>query len=284
MTFAIAGVSGRTGKVAAQTLLARGAQVRVIVRDAKKGAEWKARGAEVAVADLTDVDALRAALQGVAGAYLLVPPNLQGASYRDQQDRVSRALAAAAAKSGISHVVHLSSFGAQHARGNGPIAGLHLTEQLLHAVPKLRVSSIRAGSFYENLASVIGAVKGDGVLPSFYPADQAIAMVSTHDIGELAAELLLEEAPAHRIVQLGTPHTHTEIAAVLGKLHGKPVRVVELALDAVEPTLQAAGFTPDLARLYREMTGAIREGFVAFDPSERQVESREPLERALARL
>ena len=52
MDYVIAGVSGNTGSVAAAALLDAGAKVRVVVRDAAKGAPWKARGAEVAVADL----------------------------------------------------------------------------------------------------------------------------------------------------------------------------------------------------------------------------------------
>src|SRR5580704_10595228 len=56
--FAVAGVSGHTGKVVAETLLAQDKAVRVIVRDAAKGEEWKKRGAEVAFADLDDPDAL----------------------------------------------------------------------------------------------------------------------------------------------------------------------------------------------------------------------------------
>ncbi len=56
--YVVAGVSGNTGKVVAETLLAQKQPVRVIVRSAEKGEEWKARGAEVAVAELDDVAAL----------------------------------------------------------------------------------------------------------------------------------------------------------------------------------------------------------------------------------
>jgi uncharacterized protein YbjT (DUF2867 family) len=72
--YAIAGVTGHTGSVAAETLLAEGKPVRVIVRDAAKGVAWMRKGAEVAVASLDDVPALTAALTGVAGAFVLLPP------------------------------------------------------------------------------------------------------------------------------------------------------------------------------------------------------------------
>ena len=78
--FVIAGVTGNTGAVVADTLLPAKAPVRVIVRDAAKGAAWQAKGAEVAIADLADVPALTAALRGAQGAYLLVPPRPPGRS------------------------------------------------------------------------------------------------------------------------------------------------------------------------------------------------------------
>ena len=51
--YAVAGVTGHTGKAVAETLQAKGQPVRVIVRDEAKGASWKARGAEIAVATST---------------------------------------------------------------------------------------------------------------------------------------------------------------------------------------------------------------------------------------
>ena len=74
--FVVAGVSGKTGSVVARTLLENGKKVRVVVRDAKKGDEWKAKGAEVAVASVDDAGALTKALQGAEGAYLLLPPQM----------------------------------------------------------------------------------------------------------------------------------------------------------------------------------------------------------------
>ena len=64
------------GSHAAETLLAQGKKVRVVVRDAAKGEAWKAKGAEVAVATHEDTAALTRAFSGVEGAYVLLPPNV----------------------------------------------------------------------------------------------------------------------------------------------------------------------------------------------------------------
>ena len=52
------------GAAVAEALLAAGQRVRVIVRRAEAGAGWRARGAEVAVADLANPLALATALRG----------------------------------------------------------------------------------------------------------------------------------------------------------------------------------------------------------------------------
>jgi len=64
--------------------------------------------------------------------------------------------------------VFLSPFAAHRERGSGPLAGLGEAEKLLGEVPGLRLSSIRAGYFYENVLPVLGVVKEAGALPSFF--------------------------------------------------------------------------------------------------------------------
>jgi uncharacterized protein YbjT (DUF2867 family) len=278
MTFAIAGTSGNTGKIVADTLLAAGKKVRVIVRDAAKGAAFAARGAEVAVADLSDPAALAKALNGVEGAYLLVPPDFTDA-YRAHQDKVSRALAAAVKESRVPHVVLLSSLGAQVESGTGPIAGLHLTEQLFKAIPTTRFSFLRAGYFLENTAATLPATR-DGVLPSFFPASLAFPMTNSTDIGKVAASLLLEPPANNQVVELGTDRSFAELAAAAATLVKRDVTVQEAPLAAVVPTLTSFGFPKGLAALYEEMIGAIRSGKIRFE-GQRRLRDQVPLEQTL---
>ncbi len=130
--FVVAGVSGHTGAAVATALLAGKHAVRVVVRDAAKGAAWKARGAEVAVADVGDRAQLAAALKGASGAYLLLPPPAwgQGDLVRDRAAKTA-AIAGAVSDAKPGHVVALSSAGAQHAAGTGPIVALHAFEAAL---------------------------------------------------------------------------------------------------------------------------------------------------------
>ena len=129
--FVIMGATGNTGSAVAETLLSWKQPVRIVVRSADKGASWKAKGAEIAVASLDDVSALTKAFEGANGLYLLVPPNY-GASLwlADQRARMDRA-AEAVKSSGIGHVVFLSSVGGHIAEGTGPIRAARSGEQKL---------------------------------------------------------------------------------------------------------------------------------------------------------
>ena len=111
--FVVLGATGNTGSSVVDTLLAHKQPVRVIVRSADKGASWKAKGAEVAVASLDDVSTLAKAFERAKGVYLMVPPNYGATAWlSDQKARMDQAVEAVK-KSGVSHVVFLSSIGGQ---------------------------------------------------------------------------------------------------------------------------------------------------------------------------
>src|ERR1035438_1274056 len=72
--FAIAGITGKVGAAVARSLLSADQPVRAVVRDRSKGAAWAQLGCDVAVADISDTEALAAAFEGAAGVFALVPP------------------------------------------------------------------------------------------------------------------------------------------------------------------------------------------------------------------
>jgi uncharacterized protein YbjT (DUF2867 family) len=95
-------------------------------------------------------------------------------------------------------------------------------------------------------------------------------MVATRDIGLLAAELLLDGAQ-QGVVELGAGLTHSEIARVLRQIVGKSVRVEELPLDAIGPTIASLGFNADLTNAYPELITGIRGGGLTFEQGHRRV-------------
>ena len=260
--YVVAGVTGHTGSVVAETLLAQGEKVRVIVRDAKQGEPWKQKGAEVAVAQLSDAAAVTKVLSGAKGAYLLLPPRLDVEDLIAAQRPIADALAEAVRKSGVPHVVLLSSFGAEVGDGTGLIRSLHDAERKLGAASK-NITFLRAAYFIENFASVLPATQG-GVLPTFLTPDRRIPMVATADIGRVVAELLLEPATNTRVVELSSTRdwSPNDLAGELSRILGRTITAQFAPLDAVVPAFTGMGIPRGLAELYREMIDAINKGVV----------------------
>jgi uncharacterized protein YbjT (DUF2867 family) len=264
--FVVAGVSGHTGSVVARTLLESGKKVRVLVRDAKKGEEWSAKGAEVAVASVEDVGALTKALQGAEGAYLLLPPPpLQITGIRDRATKISESIATAIDAAGPAHVVFLSTIGAERDDA-GMISTLRIVEDRLRKT-KPAITFLRAAYFVENAGSVLPLAAAQGILPTNLAADVKIPQVTTDDIGRTAAKLLLEGAkPGQKgVVNLAGKEdlSPNDVAKIASDVLGKPVQVVASPPDAsMVKTLQSFGFSEEYAEKFREMVAAINDGKV----------------------
>ena len=263
--YVVAGVTGNTGKVVAETLLAQRKPVRALVRDEAKGAEWKKRGAEVVVADLDDAVALGRALAGATGAYFLLP-----AQYRSTDTRVdgaarTRAIVRAIASSSVAHVVFLSAIGAQHASGVGPVGPLHDAEVALSRV-KAAVTSVRGAQFMENWGLSLSAL-AKGVLSTFLATGRAIPFVAAADAGTVSAKALLEGGKGHSVIELAGPREYTpeDVAAALSRITGSPVTVQQGPADAMVPALLGAGLNHHWAELYQEMTIASNTGHLAWE-------------------
>ena len=264
--FVVVGATGNTGSMVVATLLHRKQPVRIVARSAEKGAGWKAKGAEVAVASLDDVPALIKAFEGARGVYLMVPPNYGAAAWlSDQQARMDRA-AEAVKKSGVSHVVYLSSIGGQLPRGTGPIRAVHYGEgKLVNAVKHLTI--LRPPSFMENWAPVIGMAKAQGILPTFVVPQVKIPTISTRDIGRIGAEHLLSGGRGRAVVELAGPDEYSadQAAEALGTILGKKVVTQHAPLSAVAPTYKSFGFSDEAAKLFEEMYSGFANGVIGYE-------------------
>jgi uncharacterized protein YbjT (DUF2867 family) len=286
MTYAVAGVTGKTGRVVADTLLDAGKPVRVIVRDREKAAPFAARGAEVAVADLGDAAALTRALEGTRAAYLLVPTEYGPApGYVRRTKQIIDSIVAAVADAKPGHTVVLSSIGANMTSGTGPIQYLHGLEQALRRRASTPVTALRAGYFLENFGQAVPGLV-EGVMHTFLPAGLALPTTATADVGRHAAALVLEAPPrAFRTIEVARDDvTPGDVAAAFGALLGRPIAVATAPLAALVPAMTSMGIHEELAEHYLEMTRALVERtFVPDDTSER-IESTTPVGTVLAQL
>jgi uncharacterized protein YbjT (DUF2867 family) len=272
--FIVIGATGNTGSVVVASLLAAGKKVRVLVRDASKADGLAKRGVEVITGTVERLDDVTRAFEGAEGAYLVLPPDAQAADPIGKNRAIADVLRAALAKTRVPHAVLLSSIGAQHAKGTGPIAALHYAEQTLSTLEHTRFTFLRAAYFLENLAGMLHPMKTDGVLPtlSAKPA-RAVPMVATRDIGETAARALLSPPKATEILELSGPKdvSFDDAAKAFGAALGRDVKTVIVPYEGIVPALTAVGLGAPVAALYREMTEGLDAGLVTFDGKGRRL-------------
>jgi uncharacterized protein YbjT (DUF2867 family) len=262
-TYVILGASGNTGSIIANSLLLNGKKVRVVGREAGRLERFVRKGAEAFTADLSDAAALTKAFSGARAAYLMLPP----ITSREDQERESDAIAKAVKESGLRYAVNLSSYGAHVPEGNGPIAGLHSSEQKLNAISGLNVLQLRPAYFMENNLAAIDMIHGMGIFGHALLPDLKMPMIATRDVGVYAGQRLLDldfvgkqtrELLGERDLSM------TEATAMIGRAIGKPdLPYKQFPYDQMQQGLTQMGFSPRKAAVYIEMFKAINEGIIA---------------------
>jgi len=262
----VMGATGHTGSVAAKRLLESGEKVRVVGRDEARMAPLVQLGAEASVADVYDVASLTKAFSGAEAAYLMLPPRAQETDLLGSGDRMSTAITEAARASGLSHVVLLSSVGAQHDQKTGPIVALHRFEEKLRQVPNLNAVFLRPAIFMENYLMLVGLVQSMGFLAGGIKGEMKMPMIATRDIGEKAADLLRERnfSGISTFELLGERDlSHDDVAMLIGAGIGKPkMSYQKFPAFLVEQAMKQMGIPGKTAALMSEMNEAANDGLL----------------------
>lgn len=261
--FLVTGITGNVGGSAARRLLEQGKQVRALVRNKAKAEVWAARGVELVEGEWQNPAALTQALEGVEGAYLMMPPTQ--APSRDSRE--ARAVIAsyeeALAKVPPSRLVVLSSMGSEKPDKLGAITATHLLEEALWNIAT-PIAFVRAGSFFENLAYGLQSGQG-GVLPVFWaPTERKIPAVATEDIGAEVAKLLTTQWQGRRVVELGSMVSPDEIAHQLGEVLGREVKAQALPREAWTAALEGMGIPRGDTWAFEEMADGVNSGWIGF--------------------
>ncbi len=219
MTILVTGATGTVGRNVVDQLLARGADVRALVREPAK-ADLPA-GVAVVKGDLLDVDAMRAAFSGVSTLFLLnaVVP-----------DEFTQALLALnlARDAGIERIVYLSVIHSDIYVNVPHFAGKFGVERML-AQMGFNATILRPAYFIDNDRAIKDVVLGHGVYPMPI-GDKGLAMIDARDLGEIAAiELVRREQsaaplPLERINVVGPDTlTGTDVAGIWSEALGRTI-------------------------------------------------------------
>lgn len=254
--------SGNIGRVVVDRLLQAKEDVVIISRNPKKVADLVEGGAHLVEGSMDDPAVIDRALKGAGALFWLTPVVYDQPDYIDWARRTGRAAANAVTKHGVKRVVVVSSVGAQHESGVGPVACLLAIETAFQkAAPN--VTSLRAGSFMENFLHDVGTIAGSGTIFSAYPAGKKIPIVATRDIAEKAVEALRDTGRSgFRIVGVHGPEDldPSQAAQIIGEGIGRPVKNVEVTVEQAKKGMLDAGMPNFLVDLLADMYTGFREG------------------------
>jgi uncharacterized protein YbjT (DUF2867 family) len=261
---AVLGATGHIGAVLTEELIKKGHEVRAIGRDKAKLDGVAAKGAKARSAAFDDAAALTEAFKGADAAFTMIPPSYGEEDFSAWQDRAGEAIAKAAGQAKLKHVVDLSSVGAQHPSGTGPIAGLHRQEKRLEKISGLNVLHVRAAYFMENHFWSIPTIKSAGINGSPVKADLKFSQVATADIARKVAERLdAADFNGRAVVEFGGPRelTLAESTSILGRAIGKPdLQYVQFPYEDAEKAMTGMGMKPATAKLMVDMYRGFNEG------------------------
>ena len=262
--YVLLGSNGNITSKLATLLLAQGATVRVVGRNAKSLAPLQTVGVDTAVGDVADADFLANAFAGATAVYTMIPTEYAAPDLAASQDRFGMTIAQAIAAAGVERVVNLSSIGAHLSSGTGPITSLHRQEQRLNAIDGIDVLHVRPGYFFENHLLALDMIPAIGVYADMTAPDAPLPMVATADIARvMARELRMPSAKGKRVLHLRAPRLYTmrESTALLGAAVGKPdLAYVQSDPQEARAALMQQGFSENVAAQLEEMSIAISSG------------------------
>src|SRR5690349_10310868 len=204
----VSGATGRTGGAAIDELLKMGKRVRAYVRsDDDRAAALRRRGVDVAIGDFTDIDDIRAAMEGIRSAYFLHPiaPGIIGAAAYFTQ---------AAKEAGVTAIVNMSQISARRHAASHAAQDHWVAERVFDwsgvATTHLRPTFFADWLIYPHLGKDIWANK----TIDFPFANGRHAPIASEDQGRVIAHILADpRGHAGRIYTLHGPveMSHTEI-------------------------------------------------------------------------
>src|ERR1700737_3182817 len=218
----VTGATGKTGSVVVAELLKAGYPVRAMVhREDGRSAPLKAQGAEIAVADMSDVERVADALTGVH-APILFPPShpymIQGAVAFAVAAKETRLEPHGGPTQWLSGPSHPALMTRQH----------WLVDRLFSMMPRVAHTIVNPGFFADDYLVTIGLAAHLGIFPWIF-GNSRNAPPSNEDIARVAVAALIDPARhAGKSYRPSGPELlgAEDMAKAIGRAVGRSVKVV----------------------------------------------------------
>jgi uncharacterized protein YbjT (DUF2867 family) len=254
--------AGNIGRVVVERLLADNHDVFVISRHPEKVAWATSNGATLVRGSIDEDAVVERALEGADALFWVTPIAFEPVDYLTWAKGIAQRAASAARRRDVRRALIISSIGAQHDSGVGPVSCNAVIEKAFAtAVPNVTV--LRPGSFMENLLQHVGTIAHTGSMFTGYPTAMKIPWIATRDIAESAVRALTDElSTGSQMLELQGPEDldQLQVASIVSEGVGRPVTAVEVTEQQAKQGMVGAGMPSAFADLLLEMYAALAAG------------------------
>lgn len=250
----VVGATGKVGRLVVDNLLARGKEVRALVRPTSDASALESAGVEISRGDMLDPGSLARAMSGVDS---LVTTAI-GYSKRKKGDGAdtdvigNRNLVDAAGRAGIRRFVLTSILTADQTPEVAHFWHKKLAEDYLaeRGVPFV---ALRPGAFFEQFASALDK----GRMSWFGSVDTPLTFVLTDDLARYLAEAVDAPGVDGETIDIGWDRavSATSTAKILGELLGREVRVRTVPMGVISA---AGGLIGPFNPTVKDTTGMLK--------------------------
>jgi uncharacterized protein YbjT (DUF2867 family) len=259
MKIVIAAASGKIGRRTAEKVIQAGAETVLLARHAEKLADLVAQGAIIKPISSDDAPGLIEATQQADALFWLTPPKLDVPSLRDWYSQTAIAGAKAVRENDIKRVINISSIGAGAAPNLGTVSFSGETEAMFNQTAA-NVLHLRPGYFMENFLDQVEAIQSDCTIRFPYASDHDIPWISTDDIGDVAADYLLDEQWAGHWTRnlMGAQNlTLLETSAIISEVLNCSIEYVQVSFESLQQQFARMGATAEVQREMDELFRAL---------------------------
>lgn len=230
----LTGITGNNGGATARALVEKGVKFRALVRNLDKASDWADQGVELVKGDLEDPVSVRAALEGIDRAVLILPNG-------EDQERLELSFIETAKQAGLPWIIKLSS--PEAVRGTtSPIPLAHIAAEDAIMESGMNWTFVRPSFFMQNLRSTPAQAKATGKL-SMPMGDGTIALTDCADAGAFIAHVLTSNPEQHygQCYDITGPDpvlNFHDVARIIGEVIGREVEYDDCDPDAYQEAIR----------------------------------------------
>lgn len=273
LKYLVTGATGKTGTYTINELLSQGAQVRALVhRDDERSEKLKSLGVEIVQGDLSDLQQLSDALNGISGVYFVYPIQTPGILASTAY------LIQAAREQGVKHIVNMSQKSARREAKSHAAQDHWVAERMLD-LSGIAVTHIRPTFFAEWFTYFDTIKKLDKIILPF--GKGRYAPIAAEDQGRVIAELLLHpEIHSRNTYPLYGPKEYDlyEMAEIFSEELGREITYEAISIETYQGEAPKQGFQPHFIQHISSVAQDCRNGvFAGTNTVVKDITGREPL-------